>query len=254
MGERGDLTQRGPVPVRVPWGPGLGAAASHSASHAPSLTAPGRFCLSLPGSTPAFQWAVGRRMRPDAPSAGPLPLGLETSLAPSPHWELGQPSCFPQSLPDSPPSWSHPSTGFTPPSHFLPLRVALGFCLQLKGVSLGPDSFLHFPEVGLSCGPPPSPHTLLFSEQASLCPQTGSLHREAGRRKCLVYPDACEPNEGSQCAQIHTDCEAAPPQVGALLPEVWGPAAWVLRGSRVPVFTVPPWGSWKVFNQCLVNK
>lgn len=183
MGERGDLTQRGPVPVGVPWGPGLGAAASHSASHAPSLTAPGRFCLSLPGSTPAFQWAVGRRMRPDAPSAGPLPLGLETSLAPSPHWELGQPSCFPQSLPDSPPSWSHPSTGFTPPSHFLPLRVALGFCLQLEGVSLGPDSFLHFPEVGLSCGPPPSPHTLCYSQSKpvfvrKLAPCTGKLAEE----------------------------------------------------------------------------
>lgn len=57
-----------------------------------------------------------------------------------------------------------------------PTRVALGFCLQLEGVPPGPDSRLHFPEVGRSCGPPPHTHSVLFSEQASLCPQTGSLH------------------------------------------------------------------------------
>lgn len=144
----------------------MGATASHSAGYAPSLTVPGRFCLFYPWQHSSLPVGGGEEGEALRPSAGPLPLGLETSLAPSPHWELGQPSCFPQPLPDSPPSLSHPSTVFTPPSHFLPLCVALGFCLQLEGVPLGLDSFLHFPEVGHSCGPPP-PHTLRVILRAS---------------------------------------------------------------------------------------
>ncbi|XP_057588611.1 uncharacterized protein LOC130851978 [Hippopotamus amphibius kiboko] len=56
-------------------------------------------CLSPPGRAPAF-W----RARPGCPLRGPrpLPLGLETSLATSPRWELSPPSCFPQPLPDAP--------------------------------------------------------------------------------------------------------------------------------------------------------
>lgn len=61
----------------------------------------GSACLSLAALQPAGG-ASGEKGEAWRPLAGPLFLGLETSLATSPHWELSQPSCLPQPLPDSP--------------------------------------------------------------------------------------------------------------------------------------------------------
>lgn len=61
----------------------------------------GSACLSKAVLQPAGG-AGGEEGNAWRPLAGLLPLGLEASLAPSPRRELGQPSCLPQPLPDSP--------------------------------------------------------------------------------------------------------------------------------------------------------
>lgn len=86
---------------------------------------------------------AGRKARPGAPWPGPCPPGLETSPAPSPHWELGQPSCFPQPLPDS------PRLSFSPPS---PRILSL-----VRGSPPTPTPTLLLLSIFLRCDAPEAP-------------------------------------------------------------------------------------------------
>ena len=106
----GDLAQSGPVAVGAYLGPGLGAGSAKLEAKwsgqwpsGPPPHQPLGAWKALPIFLAALQPSGRRGLAAPSEGPSPCPPGLETSLASSPHWELSQPSCFPQPLPDHPP-------------------------------------------------------------------------------------------------------------------------------------------------------
>lgn len=191
-----------------------------------------------------FSLLVGEAGRP---LRGPLPLGLRTSLAPSPHWDPCQPSCFLQLLPDSPPLCPSP-VRFLTPSPFLPDCVAPGFCLCLGGAPqdlLLPSGSLR---VDIPVAPPSLPDTLLCHSQSEptfvcrLALWTGKLAEEnvlftllplSQRREANVAnshrPQGCVSRLATQPPRRSSGCPA---------PRGVGTSHLGVRGSWVRVFAV----------------
>lgn len=136
---------RGPVPIGAHPRPGLEAASALPGPREPvcgdlgslpmSPWLLGRLCLSLLAMLQPFGGGGGQAW---PPLRGPPPLGLETSLAPSVHWALGQPSCS-----GSPCLACPPPAGFCRPSPSLP-----GCAAQvLSPTGGGSRAYFHFPAV-----------------------------------------------------------------------------------------------------------
>lgn len=175
------------------------------------------------------------------PSMGPYPWGWRQVWPHLPTGNSANPavSCSPSlTHPLSAPSQRRFLTAQPPSSHtVLPQDSVSGWG--------EPPQALLLPFISVRFDIPvalPSPHILLVILRASQPLSADWLPAQGNWQRNV----SCEPDEGGQRGKIHRPW-------GVHLPQV-GPAARVVGGSWVRVFTIPSPGSWELLNQCLSNK